>query len=100
MFLSNSALPHYTEWRNIMPGDYSRRLFRRGKHYSGVLMQQGRVQLDADFNEQLDIGLYRTETEAIDVIGRCGGPRHNGGVLIGAGPTNHHRTISSGRISV
>ncbi|HEY0762265.1 MAG TPA: DUF6519 domain-containing protein [Pyrinomonadaceae bacterium] len=83
-----------------MPGDYSRRLFRRGKHYSGVLMQQGRVQLDADFNEQLDIGLYRTETEAIDVIGRCGVPRHNGGFLIGAGPNNQDLTISAGRIYV
>ena len=38
-----------------MPGDYSRRIFRNRKHYSGVLMQQGRVQLDADWNEQLDI---------------------------------------------
>ena len=83
-----------------MPGDYSRRLFRRGKHYSGVLMQQGRVQLDADFNEQLDIGLYRTETEAIDVIGRCGVPRHNAGFLIGAGPNNQDLTISAGRIYV
>lgn len=83
-----------------MPGDYSRRLFRRNKHYSGVLMQQGRVQLDADWNEQLDLQLYRTETEAIDVIGRCGVPRKNGGFLIGAGPAGHDLTISAGRIYV
>ncbi|MCI0632980.1 MAG: DUF6519 domain-containing protein, partial [Actinobacteria bacterium] len=37
-------------------------------------MQQGRVQLDADWNEQADLGLYRVETEATDVIGHCGGP--------------------------
>ena len=83
-----------------MPGDYSRRLFRRGQHYSGVLMQQGRVQLDADWNEQLDIALYRTETEAIDVIGRCGVPRHNAGFLISAGANNQDLTISAGRIYV
>ena len=83
-----------------MPGDYSRRLFLRKKHYSGVLMQQGRVQLDADWNEQLDIALYRTETEAIDVIGRCGVPRKNGGFLIGAGPGNQDLTISAGRMYV
>ena len=83
-----------------MPGDYSRRLFLRKKHYSGVLMQQGRVQLDADWNEQLDIQLYRTETEAMDVIGRCGVPRKNGGFLIGAGPGNQDLTISAGRIYV
>ena len=29
-----------------MPGDYSRKTFNRSKHYSGVLMQQGRVQLE------------------------------------------------------
>ncbi len=83
-----------------MPGDYSRRIFRRNKHYSGVLMQQGRVQLDADWNEQLDLQLYRTETEAIDVIGRCGVPRENGGFEIGPGPGGQDLTISAGRIYV
>ena len=83
-----------------MPGDYSRRLFRPNKHYSGVLMQQGRVQLDADWNEQLDLQLYRTETEAIDVIGRCGVPRKNGGFLIGSGSGGQDLTISAGRIYV
>jgi uncharacterized protein DUF6519/carboxypeptidase family protein len=83
-----------------MPGDYSRRLFLRKKHYSGVLMQQGRVQLDADWNEQLDVQLYRTETEAIDVIGRCGAPRKNAGFLIGPGASNQDLTISPGRLYV
>ena len=83
-----------------MPGDYSRRLFRKNKHYSGVLMQQGRVQLDADWNEQLDLQLYRTETEAIDVIGRCGVPRQNGGFQIASGTGGHDLTISAGRIYV
>jgi DNA-binding beta-propeller fold protein YncE len=58
-----------------MPGDYSRKTFNRKKHYRGVLMQQGRVQLDADWNEQLAIQLYRDETEAKDVIGLCGAPK-------------------------
>src|SRR4051794_27631139 len=58
-----------------MPGDYSRKTFDRKKHYTGVLMQQGRVQLDADWNEQLAIELYRAETEAKDVIGLCGVPK-------------------------
>ncbi len=38
-----------------MPGDYSRQTFRQKQHYSGVLEQQGRVQTDADWNEQQDI---------------------------------------------
>jgi hypothetical protein len=57
-----------------MSGDYSRRTFRPRNHYAGVLMQQGRVQLDADWNEQVEILDRRNRAEAIDVIGRCGVP--------------------------
>ena len=57
-----------------MSGDFSRRTFDPTKHYSGVLMQQGRVQLDADWNEQLEIRTYRAEAEALDAIGSCGAP--------------------------
>ena len=60
-----------------MKGDFSRSTFRQRKHYSGVRMQQGRVQLDSDWNENLDILLHRIETETIDVIGECGVPIHN-----------------------
>ena len=35
-----------------MKGDYSRDTFDPAKHFTRVLMQQGRVQLDADWNEQ------------------------------------------------
>ena len=47
-----------------MKGDFTRDLFDPTKHYSGVLMQQGRVQLDADWNEQGSIQRYRGEVEA------------------------------------
>lgn len=83
-----------------MRGDYSRKTFDRRKHYSGVLMQQGRVQLDADWNEQLDVQLYRTETESVDVIGSSGVPKKNGGFKIGAAPGGHDLTISAGRMYV
>lgn len=65
-----------------MKGDFSRQTFAARKHYSGVLMQQGRVQLDADWNEQGAITRYRTETEAVDVIGGCGAPIHAAGFEI------------------
>ena len=65
-----------------MKGDFSRQTFAARKHYNGVLMQQGRVQLDADWNEQGDITRYRTETEAVDVIGGCGAPIHAAGFEI------------------
>jgi hypothetical protein len=62
-----------------MKGDFTRNTFNPRKHYRGVLMQQGRVQLDADWNENLAILLNRIETETIDVIGVCGVPKHNKG---------------------
>ncbi|MCX6048065.1 MAG: DUF6519 domain-containing protein, partial [Chloroflexi bacterium] len=38
-----------------MKGDFTRSTFKPAKHYSSVRMQQGRVQLDADWNEQIDL---------------------------------------------
>ena len=48
-----------------MPGDYSRNTFDPRRHYSGVLMQQGRVQLDADWNEQQAIAAHRALGHAL-----------------------------------
>ena len=83
-----------------MPGDYSRKTFDPKKHYSGVLMQQGRVQVDADWNEQVDIQRYRTETETGDLIGASGAPIHHNGFKIGITPDGSDLTISPGRIYV
>ncbi|TDW22089.1 DUF6519 domain-containing protein [Kribbella kalugense] len=60
-------------------GDLTRSTFRSYRHYSGVRMQQGRVQLDADWNEQLDVAAYRDETRSADVIGASGVPKVDGG---------------------
>ena len=62
-----------------MKGDFSRTTFDRTRHYSGVRMQQGRVQLDADWNEESAITAYRAETGARDLIGGCGGPAGHAG---------------------
>lgn len=60
-----------------MKNDSSRNTFDARNHFSSVRMQQGRVQLDADWNEQSEIVTHRVETEASDIIGLCGGPLHN-----------------------
>jgi len=65
-----------------MKGDNSRETFDAAKHYSGVRMQQGRVQTDADWNEQEALQRRRTQIEARDVIGRCGAPEDNAGFAI------------------
>ena len=65
-----------------MKADFTRSTFRPEKHYSSVRMQQGRVQLDADWNEELDIAAHRVETDTVDVIGDCGGPLHASGFAL------------------
>jgi hypothetical protein len=61
-----------------MHGDFSRLTFRPGKGYSAVLSQQGRLQLDADINEQAAIQLYALRQIAADLIGRHAGPVNSG----------------------
>jgi hypothetical protein len=58
-----------------MPGDYTRFSFSAQSDYSGVFKQQGRVDLDADFNELVDIVDRRWRSETIDVIGHGVVPR-------------------------
>jgi Family of unknown function (DUF6519) len=57
-----------------MKADLTRNTFDHFKHYVRVLMQQGRVQLDADWNEQVSILLHYLQTLAEDLIGPAGGP--------------------------
>jgi hypothetical protein len=52
-----------------MSGDYSRSTFSAANHYAGVRMQQGSVQLDADWNEQVDIAQHRLVTPLGDLLG-------------------------------
>lgn len=65
-----------------MKGDFSRDTFDPTKHYAGVLMQQGRVLLDADWNEQSAIMLHHARRLAADLIGPAGGPKGNCGFRI------------------
>lgn len=57
-----------------MKGDFTRSTFDREKHYSGVRWQQGRVHLDADWNEAMEILAHLDRTTRRDVIGPHGGP--------------------------
>ena len=83
-----------------MKGDFTRFTFRPERHYSGVRMQQGRVQLDADWNEQLDIQAYRDRTTALDVIGRSGAPKGGGSFLVSLTPGNGDLALAPGRFYV
>ncbi len=81
-----------------MKGDLTRNTFLRHKHYTGVRMQQGRVQLDADWNEELDILAHLDRTTRVDVIGHCGGPIHAAGFEVTS--SGDALTIHQGRYYV
>ncbi|TDC24597.1 hypothetical protein E1265_09285 [Streptomyces sp. 8K308] len=71
-----------------MYGDLSRVTFRPARNYAAVLHQQGRVQLDADANEQIAIQLHHARALAADLIGPHGGPARALGFAIGYVPGN------------
>src|ERR1051325_3797446 len=77
-----------------MKTDLTRSTFRREKHYSSVRMQQGRVQLDSDWNEQLDIEMHADTTTRIDVIGPCGAPEAAAGFELGVTPDGNDLTTT------
>jgi hypothetical protein len=67
-----------------MKADLSRQTFDPNKRYSSVLMQQGRVLLDSEWNEQQEIHQHRAQTGVRDVIGASGVPMDEPGFEITA----------------
>jgi hypothetical protein len=65
-----------------MKHDISRNTFDPARHFSRLLKQQGRVDLDADWNEQTSILLHYLRTLATDLIGPDGGPAEQCGFEI------------------
>src|SRR5690349_6663059 len=81
-------------------GDYSRLSFDPEKHFTAVLMQQGRVQVDADWNEQVEITEHRLRLQALDIMGQCVVPNTTPhGFEIRRTPDGHF-TIGAGRVYV
>src|SRR5262249_21351524 len=72
-----------------MKGDFTRDTFDPRRQFTRVLMQQGRVQLDADWNEQASILLHYLRGLAADLIGPHGGPTDNLGFDISV-PSGTH----------
>jgi hypothetical protein len=68
--------------------DISRDSYQRFKHYTRVLMQQGRVQLDADWNEQIDILWHHLRALATDPAGPRWGAGASFRVAVGKGEAN------------
>lgn len=85
-----------------MPGDYSRFTDDESKRRAAVLMQQGKVQLDADWNEQAAIQLRRDRLQSLDIMGNSAVPRETTPnafkIMPGPGPFNF--TFGAGRMYV
>jgi hypothetical protein len=82
-----------------MKGDFTRDTFSPLHRFTRVLTQQGRVQLDADANEQAAILLHFLRSLAADVIGPHGGPANNLGFAITPAGKNDF-TLSPGHYYV
>jgi hypothetical protein len=65
-----------------MEGDFTRNSSGPLESYSGVLMQQGRVQLDSDWNEQWAIHMRSLRLALKDIIGQHGGPARDWGFKV------------------
>jgi hypothetical protein len=61
-----------------MSGDFSRRRFDKHNNFSSVLHQQGRVSLDSDHNEGVQIDNRRLRAETIGTIGQAVVPLEGG----------------------
>jgi hypothetical protein len=83
-----------------MKADISATTFGKEKHYRKVIVQQGRVQTDADSNEQIDIQVYHERTFLQDIIGRTGAPTEKAGFEIKVDPSKPGYTIGAGHYYV
>ena len=82
-----------------MRSDITRDTFAPGKHFSRVIRQQGRVDIDADSNEQTSILLHYLRTLALDLIGPYARPTMTPGFAL-ANDTNQNLWIGAGRYYV
>src|SRR6266536_5554916 len=85
-------------------GDFTRDSFAfdplRRRRFSRVLMQQGRVQLDADWNEQMDLLLYAQRTLIKDLVGRHWGVfDFDIDEQVDSPPNKHHGSIKHDSIN-
>lgn len=70
--------------KGTLEGDFSRWLSEPEQDYSAVLLQQGRVLLDSDWNAQVDLLARRLRARTRDLVGPHGAPADSPGFEIRA----------------
>ncbi len=77
-----------------MKGDFARVTFEPALHYSQVFQQQGRVLLEADWNEQGAIQLHLLRVLATDLVGPCWAAGANSFVIDTTDPDDANKTAA------
>ncbi|HWO11607.1 MAG TPA: DUF6519 domain-containing protein, partial [Polyangiaceae bacterium] len=83
-----------------MKGDFTRFAPQPPNGYSRVLLQQGRVLLDDDWNQQCAIGLARERATARDIVGQAAGPIGATGFTVSVTNGGDGLRLSAGRYYV
>jgi len=83
-----------------MPADYSRLSFDQTKKHARVLLQQGRVSLDSDYNEAQQIAAEGLRAETVEIIGVVGTPDDGYGISFPSGLAQFDFAISAGTMYV
>ncbi|MFE9018094.1 DUF6519 domain-containing protein [Streptomyces sp. NPDC007808] len=83
-----------------MHGDFTRWTFSPRHGYRSVLMQQGRVLLDADWNEQAEIIAHHDHMRTKDSVGVSGGPADAAGFAITAVDGSEPREAAWGDLRI
>jgi hypothetical protein len=71
-----------------MGSDRARVTYDPKQQYRSVVMQQGRVTLEADSNEASQIASEELRREALDVVGPCGTPDNGYQILLSPNPSS------------
>ena len=83
-----------------MKGDFTKFRFDPTKRFTRVLKQQGRVDLDSDWNEYNDIRNYFERTTRIDTLGHYGAPVDSADAGFAVGFNGADLTFTAGRLYV
>ncbi|HSZ60716.1 MAG TPA: DUF6519 domain-containing protein [Terriglobales bacterium] len=71
-----------------MGSDRARVTYDPKQQYRSVVMQQGRVTLEADWNEASQIASEELRRETLDFVGPCGTPDNGYEILLSSSPSN------------
>jgi hypothetical protein len=83
-----------------MGSDKARVTYDPRQQYRSVVMQQGRVTLEADWNEAEEIASEEQRLETLDIVGTCGTPDNGYQIILPAPSSPYDFSVGSGTMYV